>query len=171
MPRSTNCIVHTHDYVTAHEYHHLRPVSRGGWTASSNMVWLCANGHGDVHFFLDAIEDAADRLRKSGTAAIADTAPVGAVPWDFAKHFSPAIRETAARGWRMYATEYLTGAYDRHAKLWSTSGLPRDGMPAGMPSYSSATSRSEVSLLLRIAEVTPDPASAVKRLLTAGTPS
>lgn len=166
MPRSTKCIVHTHDYVTSHEYHHLRPVSRGGWTDPTNMVWLCANAHGDVHFFLDLIEDAADVLRKNMLEVPpADWAPAN-VPFDKAKHFSPSIRRTAVRGWSAYGDEYMAGTYDRHRALWSTSGHPREGMPAGMPTYMQATSRAEVSLLLRIAEVTPNPSAAVRRLIT-----
>jgi hypothetical protein len=145
--------VHTHDYPTAHENHHLQPLSRGGWNDPSNMIWLCANGHGDVHFFLDLIEKCKGPER---------------VPFRLAKHYSPAIRRTAAAGWSRYAAAFLAGDYARHAALWSTSGQPREGMPVGMPTYQAATSRSELALLLRVAEVSRDPVSDLRALLSPG---
>jgi len=111
MPRLTKCIVHRHEYVTAHEYHHLRPQSRGGTSRAENMVWLCANAHGDVHFFLDLIE------KHRGPEH---------VPFEQAKHYGPAVRQVARNGWQEYAEAFLRGEYRKHAYLWSTSGQPRE---------------------------------------------
>jgi hypothetical protein len=142
MSRGTRCIAHRHEYATSEEHHHLQPQSRGGPTHADNLVWLCSNAHGDVHYFLDLIEDAATKLStvfRDGPYAPADA--VKAVPGAKAKHYSPAVRHAAVDGWNRYAVDFLAGKYDAHALLWSTSGQPREGLVNTMP-YSVAVQHS-----------------------------
>jgi hypothetical protein len=148
MPRGKRCIVHVHEYVTSEEHHHLQPQSRGGKTKADNMVWLCANAHGDVHFFLDLIEDAATRLMVQFRSRTRDPeAAVKAVPGSIAKHYSPAVRRTAVRGWMRYGADFLAGTYDAHALLWSSSGQPRENLVYRMP-YAIAAEWNEAEHML-----------------------
>lgn len=48
------CVAHLHRERVPMERHHVWPLGRGGPDTAANMVWLCANGHGSVHYLLDA---------------------------------------------------------------------------------------------------------------------
>lgn len=121
MSRGILCIVHRHEGRTAQHSHHLQPKSRGGIDAAVNRCWLCANAHGDVHYFLDLIE----KYRGPEN-----------VPWLDARTFWTPIRTVAIAGWKLYAADFLAGKWDRHAAVWSTSGEPWPGNAA--PPYAVA---------------------------------
>lgn len=137
MPRGKRCIAHRHEYVTSEEHHHLQPQSRGGLTRADNMVWLCSNAHGDVHYFLDLIE----KCRNPGL-----------IPGSIAKHFGPAIRQTAIRGWLKYADAFMAGTYDAHALLWSSSGQPREDLVYRIP-YATAVESGNAQAMLNHARL------------------
>jgi hypothetical protein len=155
MARGTHCIAHRHAYATSEERHHLQPQSRGGPTNAGNLVWLCANAHGDVHYFLDLIENAAMKLRtvvRDGPYLPEEA--VRAVPGSMAKHYSPAVRHAAVRGWNRYAVDFLAGKYDAHHLLWVSSGEPRTrGLGEISASYADAIQLSTADLWLARAHV------------------
>lgn len=138
MARGTRCTVHHHDAPTAEERHHLQPQSRGGSNAADNMRWLCANGHGDVHYFLDLIEKYRDPA---------------AVPWSLAKHYGPAVRATAVEGWSRYAEAFLSGRLSAQVYFWTSAGLPVEGRPDTVPPYGLAASVGTVDTWLAIAQI------------------
>lgn len=153
MPRGKRCIAHRHEYVTSEEHHHLQPQSRGGLTRADNMVWLCSNAHGDVHYFLDLIEDAATQLMVVFRNRTDDPGmAVRAVPGSAAKHFGPAVRQTAARGWMRYGADFLAGKYDAHAMLWSSSGQPREDLVYRIP-YATAVESGNAQAMLNHARL------------------
>jgi hypothetical protein len=134
-------VAHTHEYLVPEEYHHLRPQCRGGQTVPANMVWLCANAHSDVHYFLDLIEK-----RAKGHARHPE-----AVPGAVAVHYGPKVRHYARLGWSLYADQFLAGEFDAHALMWDTSGRPTDdAAQSGVPPYAVAEAASEASYWLRL---------------------
>jgi hypothetical protein len=143
MARGKRCIAHTHDYLVPEEYHHLRPQCRGGETKPDNMVWLCANAHSDVHYFLDLIEKQAKAGKRHPER----------IPGPVADHFGPKVRAAARRGWALYADEFLTGRLDAHALLWDTSGQPSEEAGGNVPPYELATTRLEVEHWLSMARL------------------
>lgn len=46
------CSVHKHRTDVPLDSHHIWPKSEGGPTVPSNLVWLCPNGHREVHEYL-----------------------------------------------------------------------------------------------------------------------
>ena len=141
MARGKQCEAHTHGSLVPEEYHHLRPQCRGGQTAPGNMVYLCANAHSDVHYFLDLIEK----------RARARTPHPEEIPGPVAATYGPKIRHFARLGWSMYAAEFLAGEFDAHALMWDTSGRPTDDAArAGAPPYDVAASASEAGYWLRL---------------------
>lgn len=138
MARGTNCTVHRHDAPTAEERHHLQPQSRGGRNTVDNLRTLCANGHSDVHYFLDLIE----RYRGPG-----------AVPWEAAKHFGPAVRATAIEGWSRYAEDFLTGRLASSVYLWTSAGTPVEGRGGTIPPFHLAAAVGTVDMWLAVAQV------------------
>lgn len=140
MPRGKRCIAHTHDSIVAEEYHHVQPQSRGGLTKPDNMVWLCANAHSDVHYFLDLIEARAKRHELHPEE----------VPGDIAASFGPKVRRVARDGWAKYADAFIAGHLDAHALLWSSSGEPREDQP-NVPPYWLALRRTESEHWLSVA--------------------
>jgi hypothetical protein len=152
MARGRHCTVHRHQYVTSEERHHLQPQSRGGPTNAGNLVWLCANAHGDVHYFLDLIEDAATALMRTSTSTdgVTPADAVRHVPSRLAKHYSPAVRHTAAAGWHRYSLDFLAGKYAAHHLLWSSSGEPRYADPS-VPPYAVAARLSAADHWLGVA--------------------
>jgi hypothetical protein len=143
VTRGTRCAAHRHEYPTAEEYHHLQPLSRGGKTEQANMVWLCANAHSDVHYFLDTIE----RRARKGERHPASVPGVTAV------HYGPAIRRLARLGWARYADDFLAGRLDAHVMLWSSSGAPRLEISTDLTPYSLAVRRSEAAHWLSVARI------------------
>ena len=156
MARGTDCQAHTHNAKTAQERHHLRPQSRGGRGNAANMRMLCANAHGDTHYLLDAIEDAAVPLIGTGAAAVD---AFRAVPWRERNSYGNGIRDAAVAGWLMYADEFLAGEFLAHHRLWRTSGQSRELSEtlapritrAVVPPYAVALSMGEVDELLDLA--------------------
>lgn len=64
--------------------HHIHPLGEGGVDTEDNVEWLCPTSHANVHELLRAW------LKYEGEP-----------PWAIRKHFSPYIRELAARGFHM----------------------------------------------------------------------
>lgn len=141
MARGRRCVAHTHEYLVPEEYHHLRPQCRGGLTRPDNMVWLCANAHSDVHYFLDLIEKRA----KTG-ARHPDQ-----VPGKVAVHYGPRVRHFARLGWSLYADDFMAGRLDAHALMWDTSGHPSPYSPVQVPPFGVAAGMSEADYWLRLA--------------------
>lgn len=141
MSRGKRCEAHAHDYLVPEEWHHVRPQSRGGQSVAANMTWLCANAHSDVHYFLDLIE------HYRGPAGI---------PHDVRISYGPKVRAVALRGWAQYADEFLHGAWDRQAAIWSTSGRPWDDhavIPQHVPDFATAVARGEAGQWLAMAGI------------------
>lgn len=151
MARGTRCVAHHHDYPTAEEHHHTVPLSRGGARAD---VWLCANAHGDVHYFLDLIERAARRAVTDRPTITADRIPA-LIPGRVAVHYGPKIRRIARIGWAAYGDDFLAGVWNRHAALWLTSGQPVDDDPVArsVPPFDVAVTRVEVPYWLSVASI------------------
>lgn len=154
MTRGKRCEAHVHGYLAPEEHHHLRPQSRGGTTEAANMVWLCANAHSDVHYFLDLIEGEAVKLmRQLEMRPIALGAAVSAVPWRVAERYAPKVRQIARRGWDLYAEEFLDGVWEKHHLLWLSSGDPRDPDHPGPGRFCDAVRHAEVPRWLATAGV------------------
>lgn len=81
MPRGTDCKVHVHHSMVPLEMHHIIPKAYGGTNIPENLVRICANGHGDVHFYLSLLFKFQ-----------------GFVPWDQEKMFGTKVRSLAQRG-------------------------------------------------------------------------
>jgi hypothetical protein len=122
MARGLRCKAHKHTSIVAEENHHLQPQSRGGRTVVANMRYLCANAHGDVHYLLDLIEDAATPMIGRSVEVLW---PYETIPWPQRRTFGPGIRDAALTGWMRYGRAFLAGDFVRHAALWTTSGQPR----------------------------------------------
>lgn len=138
MARGTDCKAHRHDAPTAQERHHIQPLSRGGGNEPANLVILCANAHGDVHYFLDLVE-------KHGAPE--------RVPWSLAKHYGPAIRAYAVHGWLKYADDFHAGRLDMHRFLWLSSGDPVPGRADTVPPFHLAASLGTVDTWLAVAQI------------------
>lgn len=54
MARGTACAVHNHYALAPQEKHHIWPLGYHGPDTRANEVVVCANGHGDIHYLLDA---------------------------------------------------------------------------------------------------------------------
>jgi hypothetical protein len=78
----TTCLVHVHDGWVPLEWHHVWPLGDGGPDVRQNKIRVCANAHYSIHAMLDALAKGK-----------------GIVPWDYAQHFSPAIRGWAQKGY------------------------------------------------------------------------
>lgn len=111
MARGLTCGVHSHASLVPIEAHHIRPKSRGGRDVTTNMIPLCANGHGDVHYLLDEVED-------SGGWDV--------VPWAVMRSFGLKVRAVARLGWNSYAADFMAGRLDAEVRAYRTSGVPRD---------------------------------------------
>jgi len=143
MSRGKRCAAHVHECPVSEEYHHVRPQARGGKSVPTNMVWLCANAHSDVHYFLDEIERRAQARERHPER----------VPGPVAVHFGPIVRQVARTGWAEYAEDFIAGRYAAKYLLWSSSGEPR-GEDSIVPPFWLATRRSEADHWLWIAETT-----------------
>lgn len=120
------CLAHpAHPDPVPIEFHHVRPVSRGG--EGSRTVQLCANAHGLVHVLLDQIESVA----LTTPYALVDEV-IRSLPRDLWARYPGAIRVIAYKGWQSYGLSFLGGRYARNHELWATSGLAKH---ANTPSY------------------------------------
>ena len=142
MTRGKRCIAHSHEYITAEEYHHVQPQSRGGLTKPENMVWLCASAHSDVHYFLDLIEARAKKHQPHPEQ----------VPGPIAVHYGPKVRQVARAGWAKYADAFIAGHLAAHSLLWSSSGEPREDQET-VPPFWLASRRSETEHWLSVARI------------------
>jgi hypothetical protein len=79
----TMCVCHVHDGWVPLEWHHVWPVGDGGPNITANKIRVCANAHYSIHAVIDEME-------KRKTVDL---------PWEFMKHFSPAIRQYARTGY------------------------------------------------------------------------
>ena len=80
----TVCGVHVHDEWVPIERHHVWPLGMGGPDVEANVVMVCANGHGQIHAYLDHL------IRYGG---------VGRVPWDLTRRFGVKVRVLGQAGW------------------------------------------------------------------------
>lgn len=161
MARGTRCTAHRHDSLVAEENHHLQPLSRGGPSTPDNMRYLCANAHGDVHYFLDLIEDQATILAGKLTGEPSGATlmwPYDKIPWSIRRTYGPGVRDVAVAGWMRYADAFLRGDYRAHYAIWISSGEPRPdatGRPLTAVSYSTAVRLDVVQSSLSLAEYLP----------------
>lgn len=79
-----DCQAHHHHSSVPIERHHVWPLGDGGPNIKANIVPLCANAHGLVHYLIDL-------CRKHGS--------MEAVPWEDRRHFGVTVRKLAALGW------------------------------------------------------------------------
>jgi len=120
------CLAHAdHDDAVPIEYHHVRPVARGGrgWPT----VQLCANAHGQVHALLDEIEALAIVSPFATTRDVIDTLPRNV--W---AGYSGPVRVIAYKGWLTYGLGFMNQVYAERYKLWTSAGVPK---VAGVPVY------------------------------------
>lgn len=78
------CAVHVHDDMIPQERHHVWPLGMGGPDVPSNIVVLCANGHGAVHTYQGLVLKYAKTFRP--------------VPWRVARLFGLKVRALAHEG-------------------------------------------------------------------------
>lgn len=77
------CMVHKHrDYVPL-DRHHILPKSEGGATVPGNLIWLCVNGHREVHEYLRLLH-----------------LYVGSVPWLKRRKYGKKVRNVAEEGYK-----------------------------------------------------------------------
>jgi hypothetical protein len=118
-----DCIVHSgldrHDEKVPIEQHFVRPRPRGG--GDSQVIDLCANAHGRVHYLLDGIE---------AYAAACPYATPGEVVNQLPPHvwtgFTDTERMIAYRGWEAYGLGFLNGRYANAYRWWSTDGQAKE---------------------------------------------
>lgn len=83
MKRSRLCGAHVHNATVPIETHHIEPKEYGGKTEPDNLVKICSNAHGNVHYFIGLL------LKHAGK-----------VPMTEARTFGIREREIAAEGYR-----------------------------------------------------------------------
>jgi HNH endonuclease len=149
VARGTQCAVHTHEAAEPLERHHMQPLSRGGPNTPDNLVLICANAHGNVHYLLTAIEGA------RGYAGI---------PLAVKRSYGPEVKRIALTGWERYAEAFLAGRLWREVELWSTDGLPRR---ADVPPYGWAAHTAELIATAALGTSDPYAAWARERWLSA----
>jgi hypothetical protein len=81
----TACAVHRHRSWVPLEVHHVWPLGMGGPDTPGNKISLCADGHGEVHGFLDLL------VRGRGS-----------VPWLKAIRYGRKVRALARRGYEQW---------------------------------------------------------------------
>lgn len=82
MKRGTGCSLHRHmSKVPLHD-HHIQPKEYGGPTTPENMIRICANGHGDTHYYMDLLFKY-----------------MGNVPSHLKREFGKKTRDLATRGY------------------------------------------------------------------------
>lgn len=113
------CVVHAeHDEKVPIAAHFVRPRPRGG--GECQLIALCANAHGRVHYLLDGIE---------AYAAACPYATPDEVLTQLPPHvwtgFTESERMIAYRGWESYGLSFLNGRYLNAFRWWSTDGKPK----------------------------------------------
>jgi hypothetical protein len=79
MPMSYECAVHKHRSWVPIERHHVWPRGLGGPDVESNKISVCANGHYEIHAYLD-------HLIKGTWGAVE-------------RHFGAKVKRYARSGW------------------------------------------------------------------------
>lgn len=79
-----SCVAHRHNSMVPIERHHVWPLGDGGSNTKENIVPLCANAHGSVHYLIDL-------CRKHGSYT--------AIPWTIRRQYGFAVRQLALLGW------------------------------------------------------------------------
>lgn len=118
------CLIHAeHDDPVPIVGHHVRPRARGG--GDSQVIPMCANAHGRVHYLLDRIEAYAEACPYATWAEVLTNLPRHVwLPFDLAE------RAWAFRGWEMYGLGFLGGRYVNAYRWWSTDGTAKqDDVP------------------------------------------
>jgi hypothetical protein len=111
-----DCLVHArHDEVVPIQYHHVRPLPRGG--GESPVISLCANAHGRVHALLDNIETYAAACPYATLAEV-----LAKLPAHVTVGYQNTEKAIAARGWESYGTAFLNGRYRTAFRWWATDG-------------------------------------------------
>jgi hypothetical protein len=84
VKRGIDCAVEMHWTPVPLEDHHIKPKENGGlklWRGLPNIVRVCSNAHGNVHYFMDLL------LKYEGK-----------VPWKIARTFGKKTRSIAIMG-------------------------------------------------------------------------
>lgn len=55
MRLGTDCAVHRHTSAVPLESHHVWPLGDGGPNTPKNRITVCANGHYEIHAYLDLL--------------------------------------------------------------------------------------------------------------------
>jgi hypothetical protein len=110
----------------------MQPLSRNGPNVDSNLVLICANAHGNVHYLLTAIEKARG---------------YEGIPTAVKRSYGPGVRAIALRGWEGYADDFLAGRLWREVELWGSDGLARH---PGVPPFSWAARTADARALAEL---------------------
>lgn len=109
MARGTECAAHMHESLEPLERHHIQPLSRGGPNVKSNLVTICGNAHGNVHYLLSAIERVGGYENLDGAVK---------------RTYGYGVRRIALAGWAEYRDAFLAGDLWRELELWTSDGQP-----------------------------------------------
>lgn len=90
-PMGTVCAVHRHRSSVPIQTHHVFPVGLGGPNVHSNRVQICADGHTEVHNYMNLL--------------VGD-----AVPWRVRLRYGFRVRRLARQGWDAYLKSTSRGA-------------------------------------------------------------
>jgi hypothetical protein len=93
------CRVHTHrDFVPA-EDHHVWPKEWHGPNTKENLIRVCSNGHGEIHYYLSLL------------LASGETDPdkaVNAIPYHIRNRFGSKVRGYALKGFMSIMSANVT---------------------------------------------------------------
>lgn len=84
-----DCKVHDHNSYVPLEDHHIHPQGWHGPDSEENLIRLCSNGHGEVHYYLAL-------LLATGKARIADATL--SIPLNIRTHFGYKVKNYASAG-------------------------------------------------------------------------
>lgn len=84
------CAAHAHRELVPMEDHHVWPRGEGGPDVPANIVRLCSNGHGQVHWLLSLL------IKHNGD-----------LPWSTRRQYGVKVRQLAALGWRRIQEQRL----------------------------------------------------------------
>lgn len=81
--RGVICYCHKHVSLVPIESHHVWPLGYAGPNTLANRVNVCANGHSDAHYLIEA-------MLKRGRVKL---------PWSVRRHYGYKTRRLARRGY------------------------------------------------------------------------
>lgn len=84
-----DCVAHTHNSFVPLEDHHVHPKEYHGPDIKKNLVRVCSNGHGEIHYYLEL-------LLATGKTRIVDA--IDAVPIDVRRRFGVKVQHFASAG-------------------------------------------------------------------------